>query len=152
MEKSYQMFTGLILNVSRCIQKIKNSEVAELGLKGKQVQCLFFLDKMKDGASLTQLCELCAEDKGAMSRTVKELTAKNLVYVEESKTQKYRNPIKLTALGQKNAGIVASKIKANLLKVTQGVTDSEREIFYKALTQYANNLNAICENFGGKND
>ena len=79
MEERYRNFTGLILNISRCIQKIKNCEVAELGLKGKQVQCLFFLHKLDNGASLTELCDLCDEDKGAMSRTVKELMEKKLV-------------------------------------------------------------------------
>lgn len=152
MEERYQVFTGLILNISRCIQKIKNSEVAELGLKGKQVQCLFFLHKLPEGASLTELCDLCDEDKGAMSRTIKELTAKNLVYVEEKNTQKYRNPIKLTKFGQDNAGIVTAKINHMLAMGGNGISDDEREIFYKSLTQVSNNLTAICENYGGKND
>ncbi len=152
MEERYQLFTGLILNISRCIQKIKNSEVAELGLKGKQVQCLFFLHKLPEGASLTQLCDLCDEDKGAMSRTIKELMEKNLVYVDEKSTQKYRNPIKLTKNGKDNAGIVTEKINHMLAMGGDGINDAEREIFYKSLTTVSNNLTAICENYGGKND
>jgi len=152
MEERYQLFTGLILNISRCIQKIKNSEVAELGLKGKQVQCLFFLHKLPEGASLTQLCDLCDEDKGAMSRTIKELMEKNLVYVDEKSEQKYRNPIKLTTHGKDNAGIVTEKINHMLAMGGDGINDAEREIFYKSLTTVSNNLTAICENYGEKND
>lgn len=149
MEHRYQLFTDLILNISRCIQKIKNSEVAELGLKGKQVQCMFILDKKKDGASLTELCDLCNEDKGAMSRTVKELMNKDLVYLDEQSTQKYRNPIKLTEKGKGNSAIILDKISTMLKMGGSGITETERGIFYKALTQISNNLTQICENYGG---
>ena len=152
MEQRYQVFTGLILNISRCIQKIKNCEVAELGLKGKQVQCLFFLHKLSEGASLKELCDLCDEDKGAISRTVKELMAKNLVYLDEKSTQKYRNPIKLTAQGVKAAAIIYDKINNMLAMGGNGISDAERDVFYKALVQISDNLTAICENYGGKND
>ncbi len=152
MEARYQTFTGLILNISRCIQKIKNCEVSELGLKGKQVQCLFFLHKLEEGVSLTELCDLCDEDKGAMSRSVKELMEKNLVYVDEKSTQKYRNPIKLTAQGQKDAAIIYHKINNMISMGGNGISDTDREVFYKALTKISDNLTAICENYGGKND
>lgn len=152
MEERYQVFTGLILNISRCIQKIKNCEVEELGLKGKQVQCLFFLHKLENGASLKELCELCDEDKGAMSRTVKELMAKNLVYIDEKSTQKYRNPIKLTTHGQKDATVIYHKINNMIAMGGNGLSDADREIFYKALARISDNLTTICENYGGKND
>ena len=148
MEQRYQIFSGLILNISRCIQKIKNVEMAALGLKGKQVQCLFSLYQLADGASLTQLCELCDEDKGAMSRTVKELTAKNLVYLAGQDAQKYRNPIKLTAQGQATAKIVTDKIAEILHSVSAEIAPAERETMYQTLTQIAGNLTNICENYG----
>lgn len=150
MEQRYQTFTGLILNISRCIQKIKNVEMAALGLKGKQVQCLFSLYQANDGASLTELCELCDEDKGAMSRTVKELAEKGLVYVAEKEDQKYRNPIKLTTDGQAAAKVVVDKIAAMLDTGSNGITDAERDTLYQTLTQIAGNLTQICENYGGE--
>ena len=152
MEERYQTFTSLILNISRCIHKIKNSEVAELGMKGKHVQCLFFLYKYSEGASLTQLCEFCDEDKGAMSRTVKELIHKGMVYVDETSSQKYRNPIKLTLQGKANAGIVSEKIAHMVASGGKGLTEKEREVFYRSLIQISKNLTAVCENYGGQND
>lgn len=150
MEQRYQTFTGLILNISRCIQKIKNEEMLALGLKGKQVQCLFSLYQASDGASLTELCELCDEDKGAMSRTVKELAEKGLVYVAEKEDQKYRNPIKLTATGQAAAKVVVDKIAAMVDTGSNGISDAERDTLYQTLTQISGNLTQICENYGGE--
>ena len=119
-----------------------------LGLKGKQVQCLFALYNLPDGASLTELCTLCDSDKGAMSRTIKELTAKGLVYVDEKSTQKYRNPIKLTAHGQAAGKVVCDKISSILATVSAEITPAERETLYQTLTQIADNLTQICENYG----
>ena len=152
VEDRYQTFTSLILNISRCIQKIKNSEVVEFGMKGKHVQCLFFLYKYSEGLTLMQLCEFCDEDKGAMSRTVKELIGKGLVYVAENSMQKYRNPIKLTEKGRSNAGIVSEKISHVVLSAGQGLTEPDRKVFYQSLNLILKNLTEICKSYGGQND
>lgn len=152
MEDRYKVFTGLILNISRCIQKIKNCEMAVFGLKGKHVQCLFSLYNLSNGASLTELCEMCDEDKGAISRTIRELSERKLVYVEESNLQKYRNPIKLTEKGKSLAKVVADKISDMLNLSSNGITDENRENLYDSLTRISDNLTKICENYGGKND
>ncbi len=148
MEQRYKIFSGLILNISRCIQKIKNTEMATFGLKGKQVQCLFSLYSMDDGASLKELCDICDEDKGAMSRTIKELSEKELVFVDEKSTQKYRNPIKLTENGKKIAKVVVDKISYMLMLGSDGVSNEERENLYITLTRISDNLTKICDNYG----
>ena len=147
MEQRFETFTSLILNISRCVQKIKNVEMAALGLKGKQVQCLFALFNLDDGASLTTLCELCGEDKGMMSRTLKELTAQGYVYVDEQKNKKYRNPVKLTQKGTEVANIVSVRISEMLDLGSMGISEVERERLYSTLTQISDNLTAICNNY-----
>lgn len=149
MEQRYETFTSLILNISRCVQKIKNVEMAALGLKGRQVQCLFSLFNLDSGASLTALCEICGEDKGMMSRTLKELIAQGLVYVDEQKDQKYRNPIKLTEKGAEVANIVSVKISEMLDLGSIGITEVDREQLYRTLTQISENLTKICNNYKG---
>lgn len=147
MEQRFETFTSLILNISRCVQKIKNVEMAALGLKGKQVQCLFALFNLDDGASLTALCELCGEDKGMMSRTLKELTEQGYVYVDEQKNKKYRNPVKLTQKGTEVANIVSVRISEMLDLGSMGISEVERERLYSTLTQISDNLTAICNNY-----
>ena len=48
-------------------------EMTELGLKGTHVMCLFFLHHTPEGLTAAQLCQLCAEDKAAISRTIATL-------------------------------------------------------------------------------
>lgn len=149
MQQRYETFTALILNISRCVQKIKNVEMATLGLKGRQVQCLFALYNLDDGASVTALCELCGEDKGMMSRTLKDLTTQGLVYIDEQKDRKYRNPVKLTEKGAEAANLVSVKISEMLDLGSMGITENEREQMYRTLTQISDNLTKICNNYKG---
>ena len=150
MKQRYETFTSLILNISRCVQKIKNEEMEALGLKGRQVQCLFALFNSEAGASVTTLCELCGEDKGMMSRTLKDLTAQGLVYVDEQKDRKYRNPIKLTEKGNEIASVVSNKISEMVDLGSMGITENERKQMYRTLSLISDNLTKICNNYKGK--
>ena len=144
MEERYTTFSLLLINISRCVQKIKNAEMASLGLKGKQVQCLFSLYNTPEGASLTRLGEMCGEDKGMMSRTVKELAVSGLVYVDAQRERKYKNPIRLTEEGARVAGIVAERISALLEMGSAGISDGEREKLYRSLGVISKNLTELC--------
>ena len=149
MEQRYKTFTALIVNISRCIQKIKNEEMAVHGLKGRQVQCLFALYNSDNGASVTTLCELCGEDKGMMSRTLKELISQGLVYVDEQNERKYRNPVKLTEKGAEVANIVSDKISEMVDLGSLGISENDREILYRSLICISDNLTKICNNYNG---
>lgn len=152
MKKRYEQFTGFILNISRYIQKIKNEEMTKLGLKGKQVHCLFVLYNLEEGANITKLAEICEEDKGAMSRTVKELETNKLIYIEDNKNQKYKNHLKLTEKGIEAAQFIDTKILQIMEEASIGLSNEDREILYSSLNLISNNLSLICNNYGGKND
>lgn len=152
MKDRFEKFTSLIMDISRCIQKIKNVEMAKMGLKGKQVKCLFSLFNLKEGASVTHLSEICGEDKAAMSRTISELSEKGLVFVDESDGKKYRNPVRLTEAGNNVAKVVASKVDAMLAQGSADVDEEERKQLYATLAKVLKNLNKICLRLGGEND
>ena len=147
MEQRFETFTWLIADISRCVQKIENAEMATHGCRGSQVQCLFALHNADNGANLTALCEICGEDKGMMSRTLKALVDKGLVYVDEQKNQKYRNPYKLTEKGKEVADFVSGRIGEVLTSVSKGVNEQDRENMYRTLAQICENLNQICHNY-----
>lgn len=147
MEQRYTTFSLLLINISRCVQKIKNVEMAVLGLKGRQVQCLFALYNCVKGASLTKLGEMCGEDKGMMSRTVKELAEEGLVYIDANGEHKYKNPIRLTSKGESVAGIVAEKISSILEEGGAGISDDERTQLYRSLGIISQNLTEICKKY-----
>ena len=147
MEQRYETFTLLIMNISRCVHKIKNNEMADIGLKGRQVQCLFSLSNSDNGASLTDLCEMCGEDKGMMSRTLKELIERELVYVDGREGRKYRNPFKLTEKGNGIANLISRKISQMLDLGSMGITENDRLRLYETLTKISCNLTEICSKY-----
>ena len=149
MKQRYETFTLLIMNITRCVQKIKNIEMSALGLKGGQVQCLFALFNSDEGASMTALCKICGEDKGMMSRTLKELMAQELIYIDEKEDRKYRNPFKLTEKGNRVASIVSDRISEMLDLGSMGISGNDREILYRTLTRISDNLTGICNNYEG---
>ena len=151
MKSRYDEFSSLILGINKSIQKIKNFEMNNFGLKGKQVQCIFHLYNDEEGISVTQLASLCGEDKGAMSRTIKELEMGDYLYLEERGKQKYRNPIKLTERGRELGRILSERIDEIFSLGSRGVEDEEREKFYQLLRLVSNNLQEICKNYGGYN-
>lgn len=151
MEGRYEMFSYLITDINRSLQKIKNLEMGELGLKGKQVQVIYYLYQNAEGCSLSKLCKLCGEDKAAISRTVKELYSLEYLSTEED-SRKYKKPIKLTKLGQKYGKLIANKIEECLDKGSRGIKQSERDDFYNKLEIISKNLREICNQKGESND
>lgn len=150
MENRYETFTGLVLNISRCIDKIKNIEMKELNLKGKQVRCLYALYN-KGEMGLVELAKICEEDKGALSRTIKELQHEGLVFVESDNEKKYKMPIGLTERGRNVGAFITKKIEKILSIAGGGVDERKREVLYETLSTISNNLTNICKEIGGKN-
>lgn len=140
MIKRFELFTTTITHIYKNLQRIKLQEMTdiEFDLRGTHVMCLFQLNRHKEGLTVTQLSNLCGEDKAATSRTVSELTQKGLIIADNDK--RYRAPFLLTEQGQ----LVADKIDAQAIQAvtagSEGLTDEEREIFYKALTTISENL------------
>lgn len=150
MENRYDKFTSLILNINRSIQKIKAMEMLAFGLKGKEVQCVYHLSLSENGLTLSELCALCFEDKGALSRTLVDLENKGIVKKGEG-ALKYKCPYLLTekgrTLGEKINGLTQEMVNRG----SSGIKDSERERLYKNLTLINENLKNICKLYGGKN-
>ncbi len=149
MHERYEKFTSLILNINRYILKIKNSQMHEFGLKGNQVQCLYFLFNEEKGLNAKQLSEICEEDKAAISRTLKELESKGLVVLNEE-NKKYRNPYTLTQKGKELGKIIALKIDGIMDIASVGIREDERKILYSLLNKINDNLKNICESKGEK--
>ncbi len=149
MENRFIKFSNLILEINRSIQRIKNQEMNYVGLKGSQVLCLYNLYISKEGLSHAQLCDICHEDKGAMTRTIKELELADYLYSSKSG---YKSPIKLTDKGRVVGEFISNKIDERFQEGSQGIGAGERELFYKQLELISENLINICENYGGNND
>ena len=101
MESRYSKFTSLITNINKSINRIKNEEMQQFGLRSTHVSCLFYLNKNNEGLTASELCMLCEEDKGAISRTLDFLEEEGYItYNLDQDKRKYRAKVFLTKKGQ----------------------------------------------------
>ncbi len=144
----FELFITSVARIYKSIQKIKSREMTELGLKGPQVMCLLNLRRC-GGLTSAELSSLCMEDKAAVSRTISKLEQDGLVYLEDNgEKRRYRSKIKLTPKGISVSDKMVTLIESSVAKGGEGLTEEEREVFYKALGIIADNLQNICENKG----
>lgn len=140
-----QRFDDFVSGITACykgIQRIKNLEMTELGLKGTHVMCLFYLHRNPDGLTAAQLCQLCDEDKAAISRTVATLQQNGYVRPEG---KKYRALLFLTEAGEKIARRNDNLIRQWVMRCGEGLTEEERNIFYRCLGKIADNISQYKE-------
>lgn len=147
MEDRFESFTKDITSIYRSVQKIKDMEMTEFGLKGVHVMCLYFLYKNPNGLTAKKLCDMCCEDKGAISRSIATLKEKQLVEESQSDLQKkYRSIIRLTPSGVLVAQKETKKIVNAVIVGGKGLSDDKREGFYSSLNHISKNLSNYVDN------
>lgn len=83
MDHRFETFSLSILELNRYLQKIKELEMKQFGLKASHTMCLYYLGQHPEGLTATQLTELCKEDKAAVSRCLSQLSDRQLVVCEQ---------------------------------------------------------------------
>ncbi len=146
MEERFETFTVQIAKISRCIRKIKTEEMREFSLKTPHVSCLYYL-YCKGPLTAKELCDICDEDKAAVSRTLIYLEKKDYVFCESKARKRYKEPIMLTEKGKKVAQMIEEKINRILRETSIGLNESELEIFYRGLALIGNNLQKISDTY-----
>ena len=139
----YEEFTAAISCIYKSIQKIKRDEMARFGLKGPHAQCLVALSRQPEGATITQLCELCELDKAAISRAVSELESHGVIEARPGKGRVYRAPLCLTEKGRQIAAEVGDIIEKIITLTRDGISEADREIFLSALRHISENLQRL---------
>lgn len=139
----FQEFITGITVCHKYIQRIKNAEMTEFGLKGIHVSCMFYLHGHPDGLTAAQLCTLCAEDKASISRTVSDLRTRG--YIEPVSGKNYRAPLRLTAAGEEIARRMTPLIESWVSVGGEGLSDEDRGNFYESLAHISTNLRARLE-------
>lgn len=145
MQHRFESFVTGITECYRYIQRIKAMEMTELGLKGTHVMCLFYLHRSDRELTAARLCQFCAEDKAAISRTVAELESRGYLVTSQPDGKKYRAPINLTDKGEEVALRIESLIDQWVTAGGDGLSDRERTAFYATLGKIADNLKKKME-------
>ena len=146
MEERFQTFTGLITDINRCIHKIKTVEMAEFDLKSSHVSCLYYL-YIDKGATATDLCERCEEDKATISRALDYLETNGYIIREANTAKRYKSPLLLTDLGLGVGKKIADKIDGVLDEISVGLTEAERLAFYRSLSIISQSLEGVCQKY-----
>ncbi|MDE6585391.1 MAG: MarR family winged helix-turn-helix transcriptional regulator [Clostridia bacterium] len=137
MENIFENFTINILKLNKLVQKIKNYEMREYGLKTIHVMCGYFLKTRAEGLTASELSKLTLEDKAAISRALKTMQEKGLVSYDPNT---YNSVIRLTDEGKKFADAVCEKATRAVEAGSYDFTEEERLSFYGALGTIAHNL------------
>lgn len=140
-----QRFQSFVTGITVCykyIQRIKSMEMTEFGLKGTHAMCIFFLQHNLQGLTAAQLCQLCAEDKAAISRTLAALHKEGYL---EAGEKKYRAVLRLTDKGRQIACQVDELVAQWVGFGGDGMTEEERGTFYHCLELISGNLRESLE-------
>lgn len=144
MQERFETFTALINRISRNIRKIKKQQTAEYNLKSAHVSCLYYIYTL-NGATATDLCERCEEDKATISRALDYLDTNGYISREVESTKRYKTLLYLTDKGKEAAKKIADKISGVLDTISIGLTEEERIAFYRSFAIISDNLEAVSK-------
>ena len=144
MQERFETFTVLINRISRNIKKIKNQEMAEYNLRSAHVSCLYYLYVHK-GATATDLCERCEEDKATISRALDYLENNGYITRNPERTRRYNSPLTLTDKGNEVGKKISDKISGVLNAVSGSITEDERLSFYRSLSIISQSLENVSK-------
>ena len=145
MTSRYEQFYLVISGIYRAINRIERMEMVKHGFKGSYAHYLNVIAK-HEGATATDLEEICNIDKAAVSRSIAEMEEKGLIKREgafEDNKRHYRSKIFLTEKGKEIANIVHDKASAAVLAVGSTMDDEERKIVYDVLNRVFDELKAV---------
>ena len=144
MQERFETFTVLINRISRNIRKIKNQEMAEYNLRSAHVSCLYYLYTNR-GATATDLCERCEEDKATISRALDYLETNGYLTRESKSAKRYKSPLMLTGKGNEAGEKIADKINNVLDAIGDSLTNEERAAFYRSLSIISERLDIVSK-------
>lgn len=146
MEKRFERFAAAVLEMNRYLQRIKEQEMRRFGLRSAHTMCIFYLGQHPEGLTVTQLTEICREDKAAVSRNLSELSRMGLVSCSAPPDRRvYRDPYQLTERGTEIAAQVEARVSDALSACGRGLTEAQRDNFYTAAQIIISNLEDYAE-------
>ena len=142
----FAKFSYSIAEIHRCWHKLAAEELAQYALNSPHAIYLKTLfDAEPEGITAAQLGEICGKDKADVSRMVAILENKGLVRKVAVGKNMYRAKLVLTETGREAAEHVRSRAAVAVELAGSGLSEDEREQFYKALTLITENLRKLSK-------
>ena len=144
MLNRFALFSYSIAQIRHCWHKLAAEEMAKYDLNSPHAVYLTSLyDAGEDGITAAQLGERCGKNKADVSRMVSILEKKGLVKKVATGSNMYRAKLMLTEEGRLAAQHVRQRAAIAVELAGSGLTEEERETFYKALTLITENLQKL---------
>ena len=145
MLNRFARFSLAIAEIDRCWHKLAAEEMAKYDLNSPHAVYLNTLYQYPEGITAAKLGELCCKNKADVSRMVTILEKKGLVRKEAVGGNLYRAKLRLTDDGKLAAEHVQGRAALAVELAGSGMTDAEREIFYRCLEQITANLQMLSK-------
>ena len=145
MLNRFARFSLAISEIDRCWHKLAAEEMAKYDLNSPHAVYLNTLYQYPEGITAAKLGELCCKNKADVSRMVTILEKKGLVRKEAIGGNLYRAKLLLTDNGKLAAEHVQGRAALAVELAGSGMTDAERETFYRCLEQITANLQTLSK-------
>ena len=145
MQNRFARFSLAISEIDRCWHKLAAEEMAKYELNSPHAVYLTTLYEQEGGVTAAKLGELCCKNKADVSRMVAILEKKGLVRKETVGTNAYRAKLLLTEEGKQAAEHVRQRAALAVELAGSGMTDADREVFYRCLERIAENLKILSK-------
>ena len=139
----FAKFSLSISEIDRCWHKLAAEEMAKYDLNSPHAVYLTTLSGFKEGITAARLGELCGKNKADVSRMVGILEQKGLVRKEAVGGNLYRARLLLTEEGRQAAEHVQQRAALAVELAGSGMTEEEREVFYRCLERITANLQEL---------
>ncbi len=146
MHERFTQFTLLITRISRSIRRIKTEEMKKWGLKSHHLSCLYYL-YCSDSLTATELCDICGEDKAALSRAVESLEGDGYIECNTKAQKRYRSPLVLTEKGKEAGKRIYDKVDQVYRDAAAGISEADRVILYSCLDKICATLEKMEEEY-----
>ena len=145
MLNRFARFSLAISEIDRCWHKLAAEEMAKYELNSPHAVYLTSLYHYSDGITAAKLGELCGKNKADVSRMIAILEKKGLVRKEAIGGSFYRAKLLLTPEGRQAAEHVQRRAALAVELAGSGMTDADREIFYRCLETITANLQTLSK-------
>lgn len=145
MLNRFSRFSLAISEIDRCWHKLASEAMAKYDLNSPHAVYLTTLYNCSDGITAAKLGELCGKNKADVSRMVSVLEKKGLVRKEAVGGNLYRARLMLTEEGKQAAEYVRGRAALAVELAGSGMTEEEREVFYRCLELITANLQSLSK-------
>lgn len=145
MLNRFARFSLSIAEIDRCWHKLAAEEMAKYGLNSPHAVYLTTLYQYSDGITAAKLGELCCKNKADVSRMISIMEQKGLIRRDAAGGNRYRARLLLTEEGKQAAEQVQGRAALAVELAGSGMTDGEREVFYRCLERITTNLRTLSK-------